>query len=102
MAFSLTYYDRVITLASDITLQHSIDELFLLPDTPMALPRAYWFQSRPWPLTSMLMVLKPDEREFVRFRREINRGGEDEVVQAQKFDMELVNERFEDNALVLP
>lgn len=102
MAFSLGYYDRVIALDSDTKLLQSIDELFLLPDTPIALPRAYWYNTKPWPLTSMLMVIKPDLDEFEKFKQIITGGGNDALVQAHKFDMELINERFEDSALVLP
>jgi hypothetical protein len=101
-AFSLTYYDRVIALDSDTTLLQSLDDLFFLPPTPIALPRAYWYPTRPWPLTSLLMVIQPSVQEFERFKRTINGGGNDQLVQAHKFDMELINDRFEDNALVLP
>jgi hypothetical protein len=102
MAFSLGYYDRVIALDSDITLLQSLDDLFLLPKTPIALPRAYWYLSKPWPLTSLLMVIQPDLDEFARFKKLITGGGNEALVNAYKFDMELVNERFEDNAMVLP
>jgi len=102
MAFSLAYYDRVIALDSDITLLSSLDELFLLPTTPIAMPRAYWYDTMPWPLTSLLMVIKPDLSEFQRFREIIAGGGDATLVNAHKFDMELINDRFEHSALVLP
>jgi hypothetical protein len=102
MAFSLEYYDRVIALDSDVTLLKSIDELFLLPDTPIALPRAYWYHTDPVPLTTMLMVVRPNAKELQRFKGIIVRGGNSQLVEAQKFDMELVNERFEQSALVIP
>jgi hypothetical protein len=102
MAFSLAYYDRVIALDSDVTLLKPLDELFLLPPTPVAMPRAYWSDSKPWPLTSMLMVVKPDLDEFERFTKTIHGGGNAELVSVHRFDMELINERFEDSAMVLP
>jgi hypothetical protein len=102
MAFSLAYYDRVIALDSDVTLLKPLDELFLLPQAPMAMPRAYWTDSKPWPLTSMLMVIKPDLKEFNGFKDRLTGGGNDMLVDAHRFDMEMVNERFEDSALVLP
>ena len=102
MAFSLGYYDRVIALDSDLTLLQSIDELFLLPQTPIALPRAYWAEIQPVPLTTMLMVIQPSVPEFERFRTRIDAGGDDMVVQAHRFDVQIVNERFEESALVLP
>ena len=102
MAFSLEYYDRVVALDSDVTLLQSIDELFLLPKTPIAMPRAYWADVKPWPLTSMLMVIKPNVQEFENFKKLIQAGGDDMLVKAHRFDMQLVNERFEDYAMVLP
>lgn len=102
MAFSLEYYDRVIALDSDITLLQSLDELFLLPETPIAMPRAYLTDSRPWPLSSVLMVIKPSLKELEKFKSIIGLGGNDMLVNANRFDMELVNERFEDSAMVLP
>ncbi|KAF2661495.1 glycosyltransferase family 8 protein [Lophiostoma macrostomum CBS 122681] len=70
--------------------------------TPIALPRAYWSLSKPWPLTSLLMVIQPNLDEFARFKKTITGGGNEALVNAHKFDMELINERFEDNAMVLP
>ncbi|KAF1956745.1 glucose N-acetyltransferase 1 [Byssothecium circinans] len=102
MSFSLTYYNRVIALDSDITLLASLDELFLLPPTPIAMPRAYWWPTKPAPLTSMLMVIKPDMAEFNRFKTIISGGGHPDLVNAHKFDMELINDRFEESAMVLP
>lgn len=102
MAFSLGFYDRVIALDSDVTLLQHLDELFLLPQTPMAMPRAYWTDSKPWPLTSILMVIKPDQAELAQFKDRMVGGGNAMLVNAHSFDMELVNERFEESALVLP
>lgn len=102
MAFSLEYYDRVIALDSDVTLLQSLDELFLLPQTAIAMPRAYGADSKPWPLTTMLMVLKPNLEEFEKFKHELSAGGNNMLVKAHRIDMELVNERFEDSAMVLP
>ena len=102
MAFSLEYYDRVIALDSDITLLDSLDELFLLPKTAIAMPRAYGTKSKPWPLTTMLMVIQPSLVEFEKFKQRISGGGNNMLVRAHRLDMELINERFEDSALVLP
>ncbi|KAH7393957.1 nucleotide-diphospho-sugar transferase [Phaeosphaeria sp. MPI-PUGE-AT-0046c] len=102
LAFSLGYYDRVIALDSDVTLLQTLDELFLLPQTAMAMPRAYWTNSKPWPLTSMLMVIKPDLQELERLKNEMFRGGHAMLVEAHRYDMELVNDRFEESALILP
>ncbi|WPH00508.1 Hypothetical protein R9X50_00333700 [Acrodontium crateriforme] len=105
-AFELTEYERVIMLDSDITLLDKIDELFLLPKTPMAAPRAYWMNTapRPQPLTSLLMVLEPNKAEFstmVDTMRLWHFEDSDRNVTGM-YDMELVNNRFAPSALVLP
>ncbi|RMZ70268.1 glucose N-acetyltransferase 1 [Pyrenophora seminiperda CCB06] len=102
MAFSLEYYDRVIALESDLTLLDSLDELFLLPATQIAMPRAYGTDSKPWPLSSMLMVIKPSLSELEIFKRRMEGGGDSALVQMHRFDMEILNERYEESALVLP
>jgi len=44
LAFNQTQYDRVLSLDSDSTVLKPMDELFLLPDCPVAMPRAYWLE----------------------------------------------------------
>ncbi|ORY04750.1 nucleotide-diphospho-sugar transferase [Clohesyomyces aquaticus] len=102
LAFTLTSYNRVIALDSDITLLSSLDHLFLLPPTHIAMPRAYWWPTQPQPLTSLLMVLQPSMREFEYFKSVIDNGGSQEAVASRRFDMEMVNERFGGSAMVLP
>ncbi|KAF2815150.1 nucleotide-diphospho-sugar transferase [Mytilinidion resinicola] len=102
LAFGLTQYKRVLHLDSDITLLQPLDELFLLPPTPIAMPRAYWTVYKPWPLTSLLMLLTPNARELDAFKALIAAGAAADVVTARRYDMDLVNDRFGDSALVLP
>jgi hypothetical protein len=102
MAFSLEYYDRVISLDSDITLLASLDELFLLPPTPVAMLRAYWTDSKPWPLSTKLMVIQPNVVELEKFKRLMEGGGDSMLVTMHRYDMEIMNERYEESALVLP
>jgi alpha-N-acetylglucosamine transferase len=42
LAFNQTQYERVIAIDSDTTLLKHMDELFLLPPSPITMPRAYW------------------------------------------------------------
>ncbi|EMD97423.1 glycosyltransferase family 8 protein [Bipolaris maydis ATCC 48331] len=102
MAFSLEYYDRVISLDSDITLLGSLDELFLLPRTPIAMPRAYWTDSKPWPLSTKLMVIEPNAEQLEKFKILMEGGGDSMLVRMHRYDMEILNERYEESALVLP
>ncbi|KAI4655637.1 hypothetical protein J4E93_000352 [Alternaria ventricosa] len=102
MAFGLEYYDRIIALESQITLLDSLDELFLLPPTPIAMARAYWTDSKPWPLSTTLMVVKPSLDELAKFKNRMEGGGDSMLVEMHRYDMEVLNERFEESALVLP
>lgn len=102
MAFGLTQYSRVIAIDSDIALLQNLDELFLLPPAPIAMPGAYWYDSTSPPMTSLLMVLQPSLTELTYFKETISHGGDSALIRENKYDMELVNERFGSSALVLP
>ncbi|KAF2757756.1 nucleotide-diphospho-sugar transferase [Pseudovirgaria hyperparasitica] len=101
-AFTLTHFDRVIHLDSDLTLLQNIDELFFLPQATVAMPPAYWQAETPHPLTSLLMVVEPSMREFNALKAQIDAGAEQETVEARKYDMELLNERYGQTALTIP
>ncbi|KAK6433682.1 hypothetical protein LTR95_010135 [Oleoguttula sp. CCFEE 5521] len=111
LAFDLIFYDRVIHLDSDITLLKNLDHLFLLPKTPIAMPRAYWSdvssksddQAQPWPLTSLLMVLEPSRTELRYMLETLTSWRIDSnFTSGKKYDMDLLNYRFGSSALVLP
>lgn len=73
-----------------------MDELFLLPPSPVAMPRAYWLYPEKQILSSQLMLVQPSATEFGRVMNETNRAGSDD------YDMEIVNTLYKDQALVLP
>lgn len=106
-AFELTEYERVLAIDSDVTVLQNMDELFLLPKAPVAMPRAYWSDgpSSSWPFTSLLVLLEPSKAELKGMletlrswwmeaakHKELNRS----------YDMELLNHRFGSSAMVLP
>jgi alpha-N-acetylglucosamine transferase len=76
-------------------LQKHMDELFTLPPTPLALPRAYWLPSSPLKLTSALMLLTPSEFFFTHISTLISSA------KTNEFDMEIVN-TYSDQCMVLP
>lgn len=71
-----------------------MDELFLLPPTPIAMPRAYWL-SQPF-LSSQLLVLTPSFTEWTRLSRYMASHPD------AGFDMDILNTLYKDTALVLP
>lgn len=81
-----------------------MDELFFLPHTPVAMPRAYWRLPDQKVLSSLLLVIQPSYRRFkalldAALRLESQVGEENKRV---KYDMELINDFYGDSAMVLP
>lgn len=104
-AFELTEYERVLHLDSDISLYQHLDELFLLPKAPIAMPRAYWTDLPPgqWPLTSLMMLIEPNPAELKGMLDTLRSWRMDPSMNHSKqYDMELLNHRFGSSALVLP
>ncbi|OJD38572.1 glucose n-acetyltransferase 1 [Diplodia corticola] len=104
LAWNLTQYDRVLHIDSDVTLRRPLDDLFFLPAAPVAMPRAYWELPHTRKLTSLLVLLRPSAAEYdalmhAAFTSEGMLGG---GARPHRFDMELLNERYADSALVLP
>ncbi|KAF1993522.1 glycosyltransferase family 8 protein [Amniculicola lignicola CBS 123094] len=96
LAFDQTQYKRVINVDSDATILKSLDSLFFLPPTPLALPRAYWLPEKPHFLTSILLVITPSTFEFSRLQAAIKHH------EPTDFDMEILNNLYGTSALVLP
>ena len=97
LIFNLTHYDRVLHLDSDSTVLEPMDELFLLPPSPVAMPKAYWFDDdRRKLFTTGVMLVQPSEHEFSRIMSAV------EAARKEEYDMEIVNNLFGDSADVLP
>jgi hypothetical protein len=73
-----------------------MDELFLLPPCPVAMPRAYWLDPKDHVLSSQLVLIQPSQLEFDRVMKGI------ETAEKNDYDMEIVNNLYKDNALILP
>jgi len=96
LAFNQTQYDRVLSIDSDSILLQDMDELFLIPSVPVAMPRAYWLWPESEILSSQVVLIEPSDIEFARIEEKIN------TASANDYDMEIVNYLYRDSALVLP
>lgn len=96
LAFNQTDYQRVLSLDSDATILQSMDELFLLPPSPAAMPRAYWLLPDEPILSSQVMLVEPSKVEFERVMEKVGNASRGD------YDMEIVNELYRDSALILP
>ncbi|KAL4915441.1 nucleotide-diphospho-sugar transferase [Aspergillus aurantiobrunneus] len=105
LAFGETEYDRVIHLDSDILVLQNMDELFFLPHTPVAMPRAYWLFPEQKILSSLLLVIEPSYRRYKALldaALDTESKSSDNESSRKKYDMDLLNEFYSDSAMVLP
>ena len=58
-------------LDSDMMLFQPMDELFFLPTTTIAMPRAYWLLPETRTLSSLLAVIEPSYREYTLLKEAI-------------------------------
>ena len=94
LAFNLTQYKRVLSLDSDATVLDGMDELFVTPSTPVAMPRAYWLENVT--LSSQLMLIEPSDFEFQRILGAVSHRT------SREFDMDNVNELYGESCVVIP
>ncbi|KAL8710094.1 MAG: hypothetical protein Q9225_007353 [Loekoesia sp. 1 TL-2023] len=98
MAWGQSRYERVLHLDSDITVLKHVDELFLLPSTPVAMMRAYWNLPGKRNLSSRLILLQPSEDEYERLMTTVRA----DLRQVGDYDMEILNRFYGDSAMILP
>lgn len=98
LAWQQTQYERVIHIDSDVTLRKHLDELFMLPKHSVAMTRAYWALPDKKALTSMVVVLEPAYKEFTRLMDAAKAARKDGI----NFDMDILNNFYENTAIVLP
>lgn len=73
-----------------------MDELFLSPPAPVAMPRAYWLNFDDRIMSSQLVLIQPSEFEFNRISKSISAAA------SSDYDMEIVNNLYKDSAMILP
>ncbi|KAE8836444.1 hypothetical protein P3342_000363 [Pyrenophora teres f. teres] len=94
LLWNQTQYKRVISFDSDATVLNHMDELFLLPPTPVAMPRAYWLDY--FSLSSQVIVAEPSEETWLRVQNATNNHtGHD-------YDMDILNKLFIDSSMIIP
>ncbi|KDO20354.1 hypothetical protein SPRG_13499 [Saprolegnia parasitica CBS 223.65] len=89
-------YDRVIYVDTDTVIMKNLDELFHLPHAVFWAPRAYWLEHLQPFITSVLLVVDPDNALFTHLEHAIEH--ETEV----RFDMDVLNVEWQHVAGILP
>ncbi|KAJ3469763.1 hypothetical protein MRS44_003910 [Fusarium solani] len=95
-AFNQTQYRRILFMDSDSVMLKHMDELFFLPSSPAAMPRAYWLLPGSEILSSHLMLIEPSRAEFARVMERVG------LATSNEYDMEIVNYLYRKNSIVLP
>lgn len=103
----MTTYRRVLQIDSDTLILQNLDELFFLPSSTVAMPRAYWNSNENMKLTSLLVLLEPSYKEYKALMEKVQgveagQLGTDRDESHELYDMELLNGRYGGSALVLP
>jgi alpha-N-acetylglucosamine transferase len=70
-----------------------MDELFFLPRTPIAMPRAYWLEDT---LSSQIAVIEPSKYQFERILQAFRQRRE------SAFDMEILNDLYAQDCIIIP
>lgn len=71
-----------------------MDELFLLPPSPVAMPRAYWMDQLF--LSSQMLVIEPSEREWKRIEDTMHNDPD------SGFDMDILNIVYNNSCTIIP
>jgi len=80
-------------LDSDATILQPLDDLFLLPLTPIAMTRAYWLNDT---LGAELALVTPDAQAYKSILARVAQAN------SQEFDMEILNSLYGDMCMVVP
>jgi hypothetical protein len=96
LAFNLTQYDRVIVLDTNSILLSSLDELFFVEPTPVAMPYVYWEKKLGWQLSSNLMVIQPSSLDFALLEQEVRNATSGELV------LDIIDRFYNETIVKLP
>ncbi|OQE46522.1 hypothetical protein PENCOP_c001G01047 [Penicillium coprophilum] len=94
--FNQTEYDRVLNLDSDATTLQTMDEIFLAPSSPVAMPLAYWMYPNKRTFTPALLLIQPSAAAFDR-TMDASSSADSSI-----YDMEIMNNMHKDTTLTIP
>ena len=66
LGFNLTEFDRVLAIDPASVVKHNLDELFLIPASPVAMPYIYYGQADGWRFSTQLTLMTPSPDSFYK------------------------------------
>lgn len=64
LGFNLTEFDRVLAIDPASVVKQNLDELFLIPASPVAMPYIYYGQADGWHFSTQLTLMTPSTKSF--------------------------------------
>jgi alpha-N-acetylglucosamine transferase len=86
LAFNLTEYSRVLAIDSDSVVLKNLDDLFLMPSAPLAMPYVYWGGQEGWQFSSQMMLIEPSEQSFAAVKAAISKA------EGNEYDMDIIKQ----------
>jgi len=96
LAYNLTQYDRAIVLGTNSIVLNSMDELFFMPPTPLAMPYVYWRKPAGWRFSNQIMVIQPSSADFLEIEKIVKKADRHET------DMDIVRTLYNNTLTRLP
>jgi alpha-N-acetylglucosamine transferase len=88
LAFNLTSFSRVLVLDPASKVLQNMDEPFLLPRAPIAMPYIYFGDPTGWAFSSHLMLVSPSQSSFQVVERAVK------AARGRSHDVEIINQLF--------
>lgn len=96
LGFNLTEYNRVVTLDAGSVVKYNLDELFLIPATPLAMPYVYWGSQGGWQFSTQLTIITPSADSFSRLTDAIK------VAPVAEYDISVLERVFHGQIIRIP
>jgi len=96
LGFSITDFERVLVIDPDSVVKQNLDELFLIPQAPVAMPYVYLGKQEGWQFSTQVMLITPSANSFTQISDAI-RGA-----QSTEYDTTILETLFHGQIIKIP
>ncbi|KAL3419592.1 glucose N-acetyltransferase [Phlyctema vagabunda] len=96
LAFNLTDWKRVLVLDSDSMVRGNMDDLFLFPESRLAMPYVWWGGGQGWDYSAQMLLIQPSHSEFSKLENVVRSATEGET------DLSILQNVYGDQTLKIP